>query len=214
MRTEYSYPARIDRDEEGRYQVRFPDLPDALTDGADLAEARTEAADCLSAALASRIIDGETIPEASPPASGQELVRPAPTIALKAALYDALSRRDMTVADLADRLGAGDWHQAARLLDPRRPSKLTSLAAALDALGYRIVISVEANPAPAAAGGTSKDVIGPTYAALASGAPIVERATGVSARSLSRPPVRRTSTGAFERVGPKRRVRIPEPKKS
>ena len=30
MRSQYSYPARIDRDEEGRYQVRFADLPDAL----------------------------------------------------------------------------------------------------------------------------------------------------------------------------------------
>jgi predicted RNase H-like HicB family nuclease len=59
MRSQYSYPARLDRDEEGRYQVRFADLPDALTDGADPAEALTEAADCLSAAIASRIIDGE-----------------------------------------------------------------------------------------------------------------------------------------------------------
>jgi predicted RNase H-like HicB family nuclease len=63
MRSQYSYPARLDRDEEGRYQVRFADLPDALTDGADPAEALTEAADCLSATIASRIIDGEAIPE-------------------------------------------------------------------------------------------------------------------------------------------------------
>jgi antitoxin HicB len=146
MRTEYSYPARIEQDEEGRYQVRFTDLPDALTDGADRAEAIIEAADCLSAALASRIIDGEDIPKASSPAPGQELVSPDPTIALKAALYEALRRQDMTVADLADRLGVADWHQAARLLDPRRSSKLTSLAAALDAVGCRIAISIE--PAP------------------------------------------------------------------
>jgi antitoxin HicB len=147
MPSQYSYPARIERDEEGRYQVRFPDLPDALTDGADLAEALTEAVDCLSAAIASRIIDGEEIPEASPVGPGQQLVAPDPTIALKAALYTQLRQRDMTVADLADLLGMGDWHQAARLLDPRRSSKLTSLAAALGALGLRISVSVEANPA-------------------------------------------------------------------
>ena len=107
MRSQYSYPARIDRDEDGRYQVRFADLPDALTDGADPAEALTEAADCLSAAIASRIIDGEEIPDPSPLAPGQRLVSPDPTIALKAALYAALQRRDMTVADLADLLGSG-----------------------------------------------------------------------------------------------------------
>ena len=134
MRSQYSYPARIDRDEEGRYQVRFADLPDALTDGADPAEALTEAADCLSAAIASRIIDGEAIPEPSPPAPGHRLVSPDPTIALKAALYAALRRRDMTVADLADLLGMGDWHQAARLIDPKRSTKLTTLLAALDTL--------------------------------------------------------------------------------
>jgi predicted RNase H-like HicB family nuclease len=143
MRSQYNYPARIERDEEGRFQVRFVDLPDALTDGANPAEALTEATDCLSAAIASRIIDGEEIPKPSPAAPGQQLVSPDPTIALKAALYEQLRQRDMTIADLADRLGVTDWHQAARLIDPRRSSKLTSLAAALGALGCRIAISVE-----------------------------------------------------------------------
>jgi predicted RNase H-like HicB family nuclease len=142
MRSQYSYPARIDRDEEGRYQVRFADLPDALTDGADPAEALTEAVDCLSAAIASRIIDGETIPKPSPLAPGQQLVSPDPTIALKAALYAALQRRDMTVADLAHVLGMGDWHQAARLIDPKRSTKLTTLMAALDALRCQVEIAI------------------------------------------------------------------------
>jgi hypothetical protein len=36
----------------------------------------------------------------------------------------------------------GDWHQAARLIDPKRSSKLTRLAAALDALGCTIEIAI------------------------------------------------------------------------
>jgi hypothetical protein len=47
----------------------------------------------------------------------------------------------MTVADLAARLDK-DWRQAARLIDPRRASKLTSLAAALAALDCQILLSV------------------------------------------------------------------------
>jgi hypothetical protein len=47
----------------------------------------------------------------------------------------------MTVADLAARLDM-DWHQAARLIDPRRTSKLTSPAAALGALNCQIRLSV------------------------------------------------------------------------
>ena len=133
----YSYPAKLEPDADGRLVVHFPALPEALTDGADEAEALREAADCLSEALASRIVDGEEIPAAGPLVSGQYLVSPSPTIALKAALYEALRRRDMTVADLAARLDM-DWHQAARLIDPRRASKLTSLSAALRALDCEI----------------------------------------------------------------------------
>jgi antitoxin HicB len=140
---EYRYPATLQPDEEGRVLVRFLDLPEALTDGADLTEALAEAADCLSEALASRIVDGQEIPLPTPTEAGpgQHIISPSPTIALKAALYTALRHRDMTVADLATRLDM-DWHQAARLIDPRRPSKLTSLATALDALGCQILLWV------------------------------------------------------------------------
>lgn len=135
--TAYSYPATLEPDAEGRLVVHFPALPEALTDGVDEAEALREAADCLSEALASRIVDGEEIPAPGPLVSGQYLISPSATIALKAALYEALRRRDMTVADLAARLDM-DWHQAARLIDPRRASKLTSLSAALRALDCEI----------------------------------------------------------------------------
>ena len=121
----------------------LPIFPEALTDGSDLAEALVEAVDCLSEALASRIVDGEEIPRPSSTEAGpnQHIISPSPTIALKAALYTALRHRDMTVADLAARLDM-DWHQAARLIDPRRASKLTSLAAALGALNCQTQVSV------------------------------------------------------------------------
>lgn len=141
MATAYSYPATLKPDVDGRVVVRFPALPEALTDGADTAEALREAADCLSEALASRIDDGEQIPSPGSPSSGQYLISPSPTIALKAALYEALRRRDMTVADLAARLDM-DWHQAARLIDPRRASKLTSLSTALRSLDCEICLFV------------------------------------------------------------------------
>jgi antitoxin HicB len=146
--TIFSYPVILEPDDDGRPVVSFPDLPGAITDGADEAEALREASDCLSEALATRIAHGETIPPASQAQPEQHLVSPDPTIALKAALYMAMYRRDMTVADLAELLGMGDWHQAARLIDPKRSSKLTRLAAALGALGCRITIAIEAATAP------------------------------------------------------------------
>ena len=63
--TVFAYPATLTRDSGGRFLVRFPDLPEALTDGASEAEALREAADALSEALMSRIVDGEAIPDPS-----------------------------------------------------------------------------------------------------------------------------------------------------
>lgn len=145
-RTPFSYPARLEPDEEGRLVVHFPDLPDALTDGADETEALNEASDCLSTALAARIANGEDIPPPSRLRRGQYLVAPAATMALKAALYGALRARRMTVADLARRLDV-DYRQAARLVDPRAASKLVSLEAALSQLGYRVAIELYETPA-------------------------------------------------------------------
>jgi len=145
-RTLFSYPARLDPDEEGRLVVHFPDLPDALTDGANEAEALSEASDCLSTALAARIANGEDIPPPSRLRRGEYLIAPEATMALKAALHGALRARKMTVADLARRLDI-DYRQAARLVDPRAASKLVSLEAALSQLGYRVAIELYENPA-------------------------------------------------------------------
>jgi antitoxin HicB len=142
----YRFPARLEPDEEGRLVIHFPDLPEALTDGADEAEALTEASDCLSTALAARIVNDEDIPSPRPLRPGQYLVAPDATMALKAALHTALRTRKMTVADLARRLDIDD-RKAARLIDPRAASSLTSLETALSALGYAIAIEVHEKPA-------------------------------------------------------------------
>jgi len=142
----YGFPARLAPDEEGRLVVHFPDLPEALTDGADKAEALAEAADCLSEALAGRINRGEDIPPPSRLRRGQHWVVPDPTMALKAALYSALRARKMSVADLARRLGIDD-RKAARLVGPRASGRLSSLESALSSLGYLIAIEVHERPA-------------------------------------------------------------------
>jgi antitoxin HicB len=138
----YVYAARLEPQADGSFVVSFPDLPEALTDGLGAAEALAHASDCLSEALAGRINNGEDIPAPSTAAAGLRLVAPEPTVALKAALYSVLRERELTVADLARRQDI-EYRQAARLIDPRSPSKLTSLRAALDVLGYDVAIAVQ-----------------------------------------------------------------------
>lgn len=142
----YAYPARLEPQPDGGFLVSFPDLPEALTDGVDLAEVLANASDCLSEALAGRINRGEAIPQPRGGRKNAPVIAPEPTIALKAALHGALRARGLTVADIARRLEI-DYRQAARLADPRSASKLTSLKAALGVLGYEVAIAVQEKPA-------------------------------------------------------------------
>jgi antitoxin HicB len=57
-------------DEAGCFLAHFPDLSEALTDGATTEEAKAEAADCLTEALAGRLADGEAVPAPSPAGRG------------------------------------------------------------------------------------------------------------------------------------------------
>ncbi|MSP49645.1 MAG: hypothetical protein EXQ95_10005 [Alphaproteobacteria bacterium] len=138
----YLYPARFRRDAAGRFVVSFPDLPEALTDGADLAEAMAEARDCLSEALMNRIAHGEAVPAPAVPKRGQRLIPPDPLVAAKTALHRALMGQGVTVSALARRLGA-DRKDVRRLLDPRHRSTLAGLTAALGAVGGALSVVVE-----------------------------------------------------------------------
>ncbi len=145
--TLFAYPAVLEDDSSGRLLVRFPDLPEALTDGADVEEALLEAADCLSEALMSRIADGESIPEPSPVKDGQRQVVPDPTVALKAAVYMVSREQGISAAELARRLGV-DHKEARRLLDPRHASKAPRLAEALKAMGHAVAMTVHDTSSP------------------------------------------------------------------
>ena len=139
--TVFAYPATLTRDAKGRFLVRFRDFPEALTDGASEAEALREAADALSEALMSRIVDGEAIPDPSPAGRKAYQVAPDATVALKAALHKIVREKGVTAADLS-RLLAIDHKEARRLLGAREHSKVPRLTQALEALGYSVTTAV------------------------------------------------------------------------
>ena len=66
----YSYPADVERDENGRHVVAFPDFGWGATDGATREEALTEARDLLRELIATTIREGGKLPE--PSATGEE----------------------------------------------------------------------------------------------------------------------------------------------
>ncbi len=139
--TLFAYPTRLMKGKDGRYLARFPDIPEALTDGATREEALQEAADALSEALMARIADKENSSMPSSPKRGQVLVSADPTVALKVALYIAAREQRLSTAALARKLGV-DHKEARRLLDPHHVSKLPRLRQALASTGYEVVIGV------------------------------------------------------------------------
>jgi antitoxin HicB len=134
-KTVLAWPAKLIPDDKGRVQVRFPDFPEALTDGAGEHEALVEAADCLAEAVAARIADGEEIPAPGPLRRGMHAIALPPLLAYKAALFSAMRRDRISKSELARRLGV-DEKDVRRLVDPRyQGSKVERLHAALAACG-------------------------------------------------------------------------------
>jgi antitoxin HicB len=140
----FVYPAVLTSEKhDGGFVVTFPDLPEAITQGEDVADALHQAADCLEEAIAGRIRRHAEIPEPSPVASdGYAVPLPAQTAA-KAALYIAIRQAGMTQVELAAHLHC-DEKEVRRLLDPRHASKMSRLESALAALGQQLVVGVQA----------------------------------------------------------------------
>ena len=138
-----TYPASFIPEENGKgFRVRFPDLPEALTGGADLEETMVEAADCLAEAIAGRIARGDAIPAPSKLKRGQHPVNVPLYLAPKLALYLAMRDGGMRNTELAKRLGVSET-VVRRMLDPKHDTKPEKIQAALAALGKRIVVRFE-----------------------------------------------------------------------
>ena len=76
MSDTYNYPAAIERDEDGRYVVVFPDFGWGATDGATLEEALSEAGDLLRELMVATMREGKRLPEPSCVGKQQYLVVP------------------------------------------------------------------------------------------------------------------------------------------
>lgn len=137
-----SYPATFRRDASGRFVVGFPDLPEAHTDGRDMAEGVEEAIDCLGSVLAFRIAEKSEIPAPSRLKRGQRLVPVPLWIAGKLALYLTMIEQGVSNSELARRLRVRET-VVRRMLDPDHDTRSEKIQAALEALGKRIVVVID-----------------------------------------------------------------------
>ncbi|MDB5724963.1 MAG: hypothetical protein JWQ16_1717 [Novosphingobium sp.] len=140
--TMYYYPATLIPDDNDTVMVTFDDIPEAVTFGADEAEALANAVDAIETALAAYIGDRRDIPSPSA-ADGRPVVVPTLLGQLKLGVYEAMRRRGWRKVDLA-RAMAVNPRQVDRLLDLRHASTIAQIEQALALCGSRAAIEVEA----------------------------------------------------------------------
>ena len=135
----YVYPCVLNSEEGGGFHVSFPDVPGALTGGKDRDEALAMAEDALAAALAGYVKEHWDIPVPSAAVDGQELIAVSPVVAAKLALYTAMRRQGVTKTALAKRLGLSE-SAVRKLVDPDHRSHISSVEAALRAVGRGLIV--------------------------------------------------------------------------
>jgi antitoxin HicB len=136
----FDYPVILAPD-DGTVLVTFPDVPEAITFGADTDEALLQAVDALESALSFYVDDRKPLPTPSKPKRGQHTVRPSALECAKLGVYRAMTEQGIKKSELARRLG---WHmpQVDRLFDLKHASRLDQIEAAARALGRHVEVSV------------------------------------------------------------------------
>lgn len=136
----FDYPVILTPDGD-TVLVTFPDVPEALTFGADEEEALLQAVDALESALSFYVEARKPLPVPSKAKRGQPTVRPSALESAKLGVYQAMTEQGIKKAELARRLG---WHmpQVDRLFDLRHASRLDQIEAAARVLGRHLEVKV------------------------------------------------------------------------
>ena len=115
---QFVYAYEVYRSDDGAWQVRFPDVPEALTEGDTEAEAHALASDALIAALGGLVKLRKPIPEPTVQAR-QHVVVPM-LEAAKLALYRTMREQKLSNVTLAKQLGVqeGEVRRWARSRPP------------------------------------------------------------------------------------------------
>ncbi|MFI0847390.1 type II toxin-antitoxin system HicB family antitoxin [Mesorhizobium sp. IMUNJ 23232] len=138
---DFAFAARFKEDPDGGFLVTFPDVPEAITGGDSMAEARANAIEALGLALRGVLAMGRPLPRPSVSGQNLEVVAVAPETALKLAVVEAFRASGISKSEFARRLGKADT-EARRILDPDHPTKLATLEAALKLFGKQVFVTV------------------------------------------------------------------------
>ncbi|WP_374258316.1 type II toxin-antitoxin system HicB family antitoxin [Aquabacterium sp.] len=136
-----NYPARIEADPSGGFVVTFRDIPEALTQGYSLEEAKAAAIDALVTAMDFYFEDARQVPPPSKAKAKEVLISLPTSVATKVLLLNTLIQEKKRPVDLAKAMHVKP-QEVTRLLDLHHTTKIDTLAAAFHALGRNLDIRV------------------------------------------------------------------------
>jgi antitoxin HicB len=133
-----AYPVNLRKD--GKFiLVTFPDIPEAVTQGRDRAEALKAAKDVLETAMDVYFDERRPVPAPSQPKRGQPVVEVPASLSAKILLLNEMLRQNVRPAELARRIGTSP-QVVNRLTNIRHTSQIDGIDTALRALGKRLIV--------------------------------------------------------------------------
>jgi len=137
----FGYRYTLERQQNGWWLVRFPAIPEALTEGETQDEARANAVDCVTAALEGYMKAGKPLPRKGAGHAGQDRAVLPSLVTAKLAVYTAMRERGWSKLKLANELGAPE-NSVRRLLDLRHNSHMRLIDEALAKMNAELPIDL------------------------------------------------------------------------
>jgi antitoxin HicB len=135
------YRYTLGRQENGWWLVRFPGIPEALTEGETQEDARANAVDCVIAALEGYMKAGKPLPRGGAAHSGRDRAVLPSLVTAKLAVYETMRGRGWSKLKLAKQLGMPE-NSVRRLLDLRHSSHMWIIDEALAKMNAELTIDL------------------------------------------------------------------------
>jgi antitoxin HicB len=137
----FGYRYRLERQDNGWWLVRFPGIPEALTEGETEKEARANARDCVLSALEGYMKAGRPLPRQGASHSGQDRAILPSLVTAKLAVYETMRAHGWSKLKLAKALRMPE-NSIRRLLNLRHSSHMWVIDEALAKMNAELSIDL------------------------------------------------------------------------
>jgi antitoxin HicB len=137
----FGYRFKLERQRNGWWLVRFPGIPEALTEGETQEDARRHAVDCVIAALEGYMKAGKPLPRQGAGHSGPDRAVLPSLVTAKLAVYETMRAHGWSKLRLAKELDMPE-NSVRRLLDLRHSSQMWIIDEALGKMNAELSIDL------------------------------------------------------------------------